>query len=100
MFLNLKVSFLRKLLLIIKSGNDTIISMLLPSKNLTLSKSSFLNSNLSFMLDPISDKFRGRRCSTQPLNFLQRLDWVIDLLLKQAERDKYQLVDSRHSPRQ
>ncbi len=94
------VSLSKKLLLIMKSANDAVQSMLLPCPKKEFSDKSPLQSNLYFMLNPIGNKFRGRRCSTRPLNFLQRLDWVIDLLLKQAERDKYQLVDSRHPPRQ
>ena len=94
------VSLSKKLLLIIKSANQAVQSMLIPNFKKEFSDKSPLRGNLYFMLNPIGNKFRGRRCSTRPLNFLQRLDWVIDLLLKQAERDKYQLVDSRHPPRQ
>ncbi len=94
------VSFSKKLMLIMKSANDSLISMLLPTSSAAMSSHSFLNSKLSFILDPVTDKFRGKRCSTMPLNFLQRLNWVIELFLKLAERDKYQLVDPRHPPRQ
>ena len=94
------VSLSKKLLLIVKSANNTVQSMFLPYFKKEFRDKSPLQSNLYFMLNPIGNKFRGKRCSTRPLNFLQRLEWVIGLLLKQAERDKYQLVDSRHPPRQ
>ena len=97
------VSLSKKLLLIVKSFNDTVLSMALQYSKIELSDKSdesSLQANLSFMLHPIGNKFSGMRCSTRPLNFLQRLEWVIDLLLRQAERDKYQLIDSRHPPRQ
>ena len=60
----------------------------------------YLEKMLTPIVDPIIQQSKGKRCSTMPLNFLERLDWVIQLFLKLSARDKYQLIDSRHSPRQ
>ena len=93
------VSLTKKLFLIAKSFKE-LNTPFENSRDVNQNEPPYLAKMLTLLVDPIIQQSKGKRCSTMPLSFLERLDWVIQLFLKLSARDKYQLIDSRHSPRQ
>ena len=90
------VSLQRKMILILKSYVRSLIpSFFYVSK---YSETDILNS-IVFLIDPVKNLSKNFRCSTKPLTFFQRINWVIELFLKLEARDRYQLAHPRHPPR-
>lgn len=56
-------------------------------------------SSIVFLVKPAKHISESYRCSTKPLGFFQRVNWVIELFLKLEARDRYQLAHPRHPPR-
>lgn len=56
-------------------------------------------SSIVFLVKPAKNISESYRCSTKPLGFFQRVNWVIELFLKLEARDRYQLAHPRHPPR-
>ena len=90
------VSLDRKIFLIFKS----YIKSIMPSY-LTDSKPSKIESlsSIVFLVKPAYNLSKNFRCSTKPLSFFQRVNWVIELFVKLEARDRYQLAHPRHPPR-
>jgi phytoene synthase len=90
------VSLSRKIFLIFKSYWKSFIpGFLYVSKPLNIKA---LNA-IVFLVEPAKNLSKYHRCSTRPLGFFQRINWVIELLLKLEARDRYQLAHPRHPPR-
>ncbi|OUW04741.1 MAG: hypothetical protein CBD16_01655 [Betaproteobacteria bacterium TMED156] len=89
------VAFQRKLILILLSYYKSLLPNFYSSKSL---QKNALES-IKFLIEPVKNLSKHHRCSTRPLNFFQRVNWVIDLFVRLEARDRYQLADPRHPPR-
>jgi phytoene synthase len=90
------VSFYRKMFLILKSYSKSIV----PGFFYTSKFSNYETlGSIVFLVEPSKKLSKNYRCSTRPFSFFQRVNWVIELLLKLEARDRFQLAHPRHPPR-
>jgi len=90
------VSLDRKIFLIFKSYFKSVIPCFFNDSGPTNLKAL---SSIVFLVNPAYNLSKNIRCSTKPLGFFQRINWVIELFLKLEARDRYQLAHPRHPPR-
>ncbi|OUV03594.1 MAG: hypothetical protein CBC42_03855 [Betaproteobacteria bacterium TMED82] len=87
----------RKIELIMKSFHGNLVPRFLIS--LETRHVFNLTASTEFLIESMLNNRNNKRCCTQPLSFFERLGWVIDLFVRLAEKDRYELIDSRHPPR-
>ena len=91
------VTLNKKILLIFKSYLRSIVPNFL---NISKAPSTSPLKAIVFLIEPAKKLSTNFRCSTKPMGFFQRINFVIELFLKLEGRDRFHLAHPRHPPRQ